>query len=381
MTALMRRMAAYRPRLRTEPATRSAARPRRPWRWPTTTMTMKMKMTPRATVVRITAGADITEGDDARFTLTGAPAPSQDITVNLRVTQRRRPSPVTVRLGARTVTLGADATVTVDIPTVDDSTLEDDGSLTITVEPGTGYTLHATDASASVAVADDEEPSLPTIHIDDVEAPEGEDLHFTFTLSHAVDHRVDVWWETRFGPNPDDDENGHGPSYGEAIPHADFAYADSKVTVYPGSTWGEFWVETFDDSHDEGREHFTVVLTDVTGAIIADELAVGTIVNSDPMPAAWLGRFGRAVAEQAIEGITERIEAAGTPGRATEPGFRGTMAGSAFGAQHGGNGDAGSGADACRRAETPQTHRPPRLRYQPAGRRRRGQATIRADAA
>ena len=299
----------------------------------------------RATVVRITGGADITEGSDASFTLTGAPAPSQDITVNLRVTQSGAFAG-DGELGARTVTLGADATVTVDIPTVDDSTLEDDGSLTVTVEPGTGYTPHATDASASVAVADDEVPSLPTIHIDDVEAPEGEELHFTFTLSHAVDHEVVVYWETRFGSNAHDDENGHGPSYGEAVSRADFRYADSKVTVYPGGTRGEFWVQTYEDSHDEGREHFTVVLTEAEGAIIADELAIGTIVNSDPMPAAWLGRFGRAVAEQAIEGISERIESAGRSGGNAEPGFRGTIAGITLGGQRGADEGDGPGAEA-----------------------------------
>ena len=311
----------------------------------------------RATVVRITGGADITEGSDASFTLTGAPAPSQDITVNLRVTQSGAFAG-DGELGARTVTLGADATVTVDIPTVDDSTLEDDGSLTVTVEPGTGYTPHATDASATVAVADDEVPSLPTIHIDDVEAPEGEELHFTFTLSHAVDHEVVVYWETRFGSNAHDDENGHGPSYGEAVSRADFRYADSKVTVYPGGTRGEFWVQTYEDSHDEGREHFTVVLTEAEGAIIADELAIGTIVNSDPMPAAWLGRFGRAVAEQAIEGISERIEAAGRPGGHAEPGFRGTIAGITLGGQRGADEDSGSGESDGPGAEAPPVERP-----------------------
>ena len=267
----------------------------------------------RATVVRITGGADITEGGVARFTLTGAPAPSQDITVNLRVTQSGAFAG-DGELGARPVTLGTDATVTVDIPTVNDSTLEDDGSLTVIVEPGTGYTPHATDATATVAVADNEVPSLPTIHIDDVEAAEGDDLHFTFTLSHAVDHEVVVYWETRFGANYHNASNGHGPSYGEAVPHADFRYADSRVTVYPGSTRGEFWVETFDDFHDEGRETLTVVLTEAEGAIIADELAIGTIVNSDPMPAAWLARFGRAVAEQALDGIAGRIAAPRTAG-------------------------------------------------------------------
>ncbi len=312
----------------------------------------------QATVVRISGGDDITEGGVARFTLTGAPAPSQDITVNLRVTQSGAFAG-DGELGARVVTLGTDATTTIDIPTIDDSTLEDDGILTITAEPGTGYTLHATNASATVAVADDEDPLLPTIHIGDAEAEEGDDVHFMLTLSHPVDHNVVVYWETRFGTNYHDASNGHGPSYGSAVPRADFVYADSQVTIYAGSTRGEFWVETLDDSHDEGRETFTIVLTEATGGIIADELATGAIINSDPVPAAWLGRFGRTVAEQAIEGVSERIEAVGTPGRATEPGLRGAMVGSTFGAQRGGNGDAGSGADACRRAEAPQRRYPP----------------------
>ena len=42
--------------------------------------------------------------------------------------------------------------------------------------------------------------------------------------------------------------------------------------------------------------------------------ATGTIVNSDPIPAAWLARFGRTVADQVIDAVEGRMEAAWAPG-------------------------------------------------------------------
>ena len=82
MTTLRRRTAAYRQRWRPN---------RLPGRSPSTATVAVADNDDdddaRATVVRIAGGHDITEGSVARFTLTGAPAPSQEITVNLRVTQ------------------------------------------------------------------------------------------------------------------------------------------------------------------------------------------------------------------------------------------------------------------------------------------------------
>ena len=42
--------------------------------------------------------------------------------------------------------------------------------------------------------------------------------------------------------------------------------------------------------------------------------ATGTIVNSDPIPTAWLARFGRTIADQVIDALEGRIEAARAPG-------------------------------------------------------------------
>ncbi len=86
---------------------------------------------------------------------------------------------------------------------------------------------------------------------------------------------------------------------------------------------------TVDDNHDEGDEWFTIVLYRAEDATIGDGETIATIRNTDPLPDAWFARFGRAVADQALEGITARIEAAGTPTRVS--GFQGSLAGRPIG--------------------------------------------------
>ena len=39
------------------------------------------------------------------------------------------------------------------------------------------------------------------------------------------------------------------------------------------------------------------------------ETATGTIVNRDPLPQAWMVRFGRTVGSQVVEGLSERKRA------------------------------------------------------------------------
>ena len=105
----------------------------------------------------------------------------------------------------------------------------------------------------------------------------------------------------------------------------------------PGETKKRILVVLVNDSHDEDAETFEVVLSNPTdGAAIADGVGVVTIVNSDPMPAAWLTRFGRTVAEQALDGIAGRMAA---------PGKQGTLAGQAlsFDPTAAGGGDAAPG--------------------------------------
>ena len=66
-------------------------------------------------------------------------------------------------------------------------------------------------------------------------------------------------------------------------------------------------MEVLEDSHDEGSETMRLTLTNAAGARIADGTAIGTIENSDPMPMAWMVRFGRTVASQVVDALGQRL--------------------------------------------------------------------------
>ena len=106
--------------------------------------------------------------------------------------------------------------------------------------------------------------------------------------------------------------------------NVDYLASSWGIDFRAGETEKQVWVYIYNDNHDEGAETFEVVLWRASGAPIGDGVGVGTIVNDDPMPAAWLGRFGRTVAEQALDGISGRMAAPRTPG------MQGTLAGQAL---------------------------------------------------
>ena len=137
-------------------------------------------------------------------------------------------------------------------------------------------------------------PPGPTVQFTDVDvqAAEGTKLNFEVKLSGAPDHEVRVRWRTETG-------TAHT---------TDFVAGMGELVFAPGDTIKSIPVETRNDAVDEPDETFTVELFNARGAELGDKTtATGTITNSDPMPAVWLAYFGRAVAEQALDGIVWRI--------------------------------------------------------------------------
>ena len=108
-------------------------------------------------VVTIAADASrVAEGSPVSFTLTAAPAPAADLTVNVSWSD---PGSFLIASGSGTVTIPAsDETATLTAHTDDDSTAEDDGSVTVTVRPGSGYTVGAR-KSATIDVTDNDDPT------------------------------------------------------------------------------------------------------------------------------------------------------------------------------------------------------------------------------
>ena len=94
---------------------------------------------------------------------------------------------------------------------------------------------------------------------------------------------------------------------GTATAGSDYTRASGKLKFAPGETAKTVRVPVLDDVVDEGEETFTLRLSAASGARIADGVATGTIVNSDPLQKMWLSRFGRTVAGQVVDAVTGRL--------------------------------------------------------------------------
>ena len=124
------------------------------------------------------------------------------------------------------------------------------------------------------------------------EAP-GAALEFEVTLNRAASGTVFV---------------DYGTFNATARAGADYTSARGRLRFAPGETEKTVRVNVIDDSHDEGEETMTLRLFNANGAVIEDGEATGTIENSDPMPKAWLARFGRTVGSQVMEAVSQRLD-------------------------------------------------------------------------
>ena len=129
----------------------------------------------------VTIAADttpITEGASAAFTLTRQGNTSTALTVNVAVSQQgdyiSGTAPTTVSFGA------GNATASLSVATVDDRVDEDNGSITATLQSGTGYTA-GTQGSAAVTVEDNDTAGV-TINPTSLTVTEGDAAGSSYTV-------------------------------------------------------------------------------------------------------------------------------------------------------------------------------------------------------
>ena len=98
---------------------------------------------------------------------------------------------------------------------------------------------------------------------------------------------------------------------------ADYPATSGTLTFAPGETAKTISVPVFEDGHDEDHERLMLTLSNPhpwRRVRLHDATATGTISNSDPMPRAWIARFGRTVADQVLDAVDARMRAKPVPG-------------------------------------------------------------------
>ena len=136
------------------------------------------------------------------------------------------------------------------------------------------------------------------LSVADAEADEapGATMRFAVTLDRAAAGAATVDWAT---------------ADGTARAGDDYAAAEGTLKFAPGERSKTVAVTLLDDSVDDAGETFRVLLSNASGARLADAEGIGTIRNADPLPRAWLARFGRTAADHAVDAIAERFDSPG----------------------------------------------------------------------
>ena len=225
---------------------------------------------------------------------------------NGQITRARRRTKGSNQGWTITVKPDSSGAVTIRLP----ETTDCDASGAICTADDRGLS-HSLSAKVAVAVA---------ISVADARVEEGADavLAFAVTLDRAASGTLTVDYAT---------------SDGTATAGEDYTATSGTLTFEAGESSKTIEVTVLDDSHDEGEETVTLTLSNASGARIADASATGTIENRDPLPRAFMARFGRTAAVHVVEQVQERIEAqrevgieAQFAGRQLRPGMEREMA-------------------------------------------------------
>ena len=224
------------------------------------------------TTPTVTISADaspVTEGTAASFTVSANPAPNAPLNVSVAVTQNGDFAASGAIGTNQTVTIPANQTsATYTVGTVNDSTDEANGRVTVTVTDGTDYTV-GSPASATVAVTDNDDPPAWTPVVRIAGGPsitEGGTATFTLTATPApaqgqrISVRVDVTDSGRFATN---------------------GQTGTRTVTIDDTGTAQLTVGTEDDRTDEANGSLTATILAGNGYSPSNTQGAGTIPVTD----------------------------------------------------------------------------------------------------
>ena len=112
-------------------------------------------------VMSLDADALVTEGASAEFTITGTPAQKADYDIKVSIAQTGDFG--VTEASEKTVTVPAAGSQTLSVATAGDATAESNGSVTVTILPGSRYEL-GSDSAATTLIMDDDRPTVSIVN-------------------------------------------------------------------------------------------------------------------------------------------------------------------------------------------------------------------------
>ena len=136
-------------------------------------------------------------------------------------------------------------------------------------------------------------PSFSVADARTIEAPDAT-IDFVVSLNRKLDDTVSVDYATVDGT---------------ALAGEDYTATSGSLTFEAGETSKTVVVSVLDDAHDDDGETLTLKLSNPSGGntYLGDDTAMGVIENADPMPKAWIARFGRTISNHVVDAIQGRF--------------------------------------------------------------------------
>ena len=226
----------------------------------------------------VSTPAAVTEGGDVTFTVTLAPASTEDVTVNWATgsfSTNTATSDVDYIGDAGILTFSpGEVTKTVTAETIDDQLDEEDAeTFTLSLSFPNNATLEGGGSRTTGTINDNDEQ--PSVTVGNAMADEGGNAVFTVTLSAVSGRDVTVNYAT---------------ADGSAAAGSDYTAANGILTIAAGIPTGTVEVTTLtDDDSSESEETFTLTLTNPSNATLGTNFTgTGRIRNLAP-PAAPTG--------------------------------------------------------------------------------------------
>lgn len=214
----------------------------------------------------------------ADFVLTLSAPATGTVTVNFRTVAGDAGAADFVGSSGSVTFAAGQQTKTISIPIVADNVHEGTEHFTVVLSNASGATLSRATGTATIvdddAVAPPPPPSVPTLAIGNATFAEGSAaapglVTFTVSLSAASATAVTVSYAT---------------ANGTATAGSDYVAKSGTLTFAPGETQKTIQVAAIGDAVVEANEGFTVVLSNPSGATLADGSGAGTITNDDTPP-------------------------------------------------------------------------------------------------